>query len=197
MHSIKFSLIAIATMSLLACGSTAKKDEAPAPTDDAGSPTDPGGGDNSTDAAAKEPLGPPKPMDAGSVSDAGSTDAGKDAGPTNRAECITACEVQFPKAAATDKKLDECYVGVDTCGTVCNDLGYSANLFEPDPAADGTLVCDTVKASSDPIVTASKACSNCLAGNATCCGLWISIFGSIDGRGLNMCANACDTKFKN
>lgn len=189
MRYSKVCLAKLASLVMLACSSN-KQDETPAPAPPPTGETPPGddsggGGDVPTDDGGV----------ASPVADGGSKDAGPKP-PTNQAECIAACEVQFPKAAATAKKVDQCFVA-GACEPVCNNLGNAKEFFEPDLAADGTMVCDTKKASSDPIVTGSKDCSNCIAGNVECCGLWTSIFGSIDGRGLSMCANACYTKFKN
>ncbi len=119
------------------------------------------------------------------VTDAGAvTPPAHDAAPP--VPCVAACEAKYPKPAAANKDLDiSCMLGA--CSDVCNNLGSPGKNFPPDLTDAGS--CDT--SSSYPISTPSAACSTCLATTPKCCGIWVSIFGSVEGQALNACALAC------
>lgn len=106
-------------------------------------------------------------------------------------ECIAGCETQYPKAAALNKQLDaNCFLG-GACAKDCNDLAPNGKLSGV--TNDAAVVC-AIGDGVDPIMTPSAACSDCIAAVPACCGLWVSIFGSVDGRALNKCAVACYSK---
>jgi hypothetical protein len=185
-----FALSTLSIVALLACGSSAAKKDAPI-NSDAVPGTEPGSSDT--------PAGPSeKASDSGSVS---SPDTGVDAGPhapTNQAECVAVCESKYPTPAALNKQLDsQCFLA-GACEHVCNDLAPGGKLFgvsPPDP--DGGVAACVIGENTDPIMTPSAACSDCIASAPACCTLWKNIFGSADGRDLNKCAVKCFTDFKN
>jgi hypothetical protein len=161
-------LFVMLTASMIACGSSAV---AKHPADDAGA---------ATSTTTEQP------------SDNGTSTP--DAGPTNQASCVAACETKYPAAAQEGHAFDtSCMTGV--CEAVCDNIGASGQDFAPDP--DAGSACNTNAAMSYPIKTPSVACSDCLATHDSCCKQWITIFGSTEGQALNACSNTCFSSFKN
>lgn len=174
---MKYALV-LATLTLMACASAKKEDAKPNAA--AANDTDSGSNDPVVTDDNGNPVTPP-PTDGGVAT-------------VTLATCLTACETASPKATAQNKQLDACFVGA-ACGNVCNGLGNSKTLYAP--TADAGASCDTAAVDSYPITTAKQECSDCLATNAPCCAIWISIFGSAEGRALNTCANTCYSKYPN
>lgn len=158
----------------------------------------------------KEPVPSPTPtptevVDAGSdsslpVEDSSVPTPVVDSGPkapTNQAECIHACETQYPKPAALNKEMDSaCFLNGGAC-TSCNHLVPGGPLYPVSaPLPEVPVACE-IGPGIDPIMTLNQECSDCIANTPACCKLWIDIFGSEDGRNLNKCAVKCFTDFKN
>lgn len=186
-NNMRFRSLALVSVFLIACGSAAAtKEETPIKTD-----TPP------SDVPTTDPVADP-------VVDSGSPDTSTpvvDSGPkvpANQAECVAACETKYPVPAAQNHQLDStCFLG-GVCEHVCNGLVPGGQLF-PVSAVDpdsGVLACP-IGEGTDPIVTLSQDCSNCIATEPSCCKLWVDIFGSVAGRDLNKCAVKCFTDFKN
>lgn len=145
------------------------------------------------DDASVDPVPSPTtdPQNPPPVNDVDASVSVVDAGPTNQAECLAACEVKYPTAAAQSHQFDtSCMVGV--CGSACDNLGQGKNFY---PSVDAGASCDTNAAGAYPIGTPSQACSDCLATTQTCCKQWVDLFGSKNGQALNQCANTCWTTF--
>jgi len=185
-----FSVMSILAMSsIIACSSSSapkseKVNEVPP------GETPPAPSDNGTPTSDPAPSSPPAPS---------SSDAGSPTPPTNQATCIAACELSHPKAAALGKQLDAtCYLA-GVCEPSCNNVPPGKNFPAASNAdAAAPVACPGQFAEGvDPIMTPSAACSTCLAETPACCTLWVSIFGSPEGRDLNKCAVACYTNFKN
>jgi hypothetical protein len=173
------------SVSIFACSSKVADD----PTPPSNTTSDPGeeGSEPSTGTEGS-PAETPK-----GDADKDAADGGAPKEPTNQTECIAACEVTYPTAAADNHQLDQqCFFG-DSCGTVCNNLGQGATQY-PDQVS--SLSCNTVAAGSYPIGTPSQACSNCLATTPVCCDLWVKIFGSPEGKSLSQCAHTCWDTFQ-
>lgn len=191
---MKLHSIVALSLVLVACSSAAaKKDPGP----DLTNPAAPGNQNGST--PGDEPGDPGTPTsDGGTSTPTPATDSGPHA-PSNQAECVSACEVKYPKAASLNKQLDAtCYFG-GSCEPVCNNVPPGPN-FPPTNDADAAapVACPEQFAEGvDPIKTPSAACSTCLANTPSCCKLWVDIFGSAEGRDLNKCAVACFSTFKN
>lgn len=150
------------------------------------------GGSSSGGSSSGSTTTPPPGEDGGP----GVVQPGQDAAaPQTLATCIAACSAKYPAASVQNKQLDAtCFLG-GACEPVCNDLKAGKNFLPDAPVGDAGVVCDTVKANSFPISTPSLECSNCLANNAGCCALWIQIFSSSQGQGLNDCSNTCYSSF--
>jgi len=116
--------------------------------------------------------------------------------PTNQAQCIAACEKQYPTAAALNKQLDNsCFTG-GACEPVCDNLGTSGKLYTPSLGDGGVAACDL--SNSWSLSTPSEQCSTCIATNKTCCDLWVKIYGdTTQGQPLSTCSEACYTQFRN
>lgn len=186
-----FALSTLSIVTLIACGSTAAKKEAPI--DSQNVPTDEPG--------SSDPVPGPSEKASDSGSDSSTVtvvDSGPHA-PTNQAECIASCESNHPKAAALSHQLDAtCYIA-GPCEQFCNNVPPGKN-YPPTADADAAapVACQAQYGEGvDPIMTPSAACSTCLAETLTCCKLWVDIFGSVEGRDLNKCAVKCFTDFKN
>jgi hypothetical protein len=142
-----------------------------------------------------------------------SADISVDSGPMTQAQCLGACQAQYPVAQAQSDAFDKsCMFGV--CKPVCDNLMATGKDYPPDldgsvfpiPANDDaglvdagtvqTFVCDTNAGMSFQISTPSVLCSDCISNTKTCCDQWIALFSSVQGQALNACANTCFANFK-
>lgn len=161
------------------------------------------GGKTTTPGTSSDPTAPGNDTTTTAEEDGGTVDSSTattppmpPSGPTNKAECVSVCEVKYPKPAALNKTLDSTCFLAGVCEGDCNDLVAGKNYL-PTADPDAGPTCDTAKANSYPISTPAQKCSDCIARTPACCNLWIAIFGSDDGKALNACSNACFTSFKN